>query len=195
MRTVGLPSLWARQNQGKPAKAWRKPFKTGQKLVSELLSRFVSHLTLPWLELPLIAGELHRASQRASWSTLKVLSMHQHHCGMLQTIAALKFALKAKIDVKKIHPHDRKSGSAFFTVNNNTYYPLILCPKWTLQRFLMKNVAGLNYFALLAMNTTKGSTHFVLNFLLNKDLHQGKLIFLLPSIVIERCRDVIACRC
>ena len=49
----------------------------------------------------------------------------------------------------------------------------------------MKNVAGLNYFARLAMNTTKGSTHFVLNFLLNKDLHQRKLIFLLPSIEIE----------
>ena len=49
----------------------------------------------------------------------------------------------------------------------------------------MKNVAGLNYFARLAMNATMGSTRFVLNFLLNKDLHQGKLIFLLPSIVIE----------
>ena len=49
----------------------------------------------------------------------------------------------------------------------------------------MKNVAGLNYFAHLAMNATKGSTHFVLNFLLNEDLHQSKLIFLLPSIVIE----------
>ena len=104
---------------------------------------------------------------------------------MLQTIAALKFALKAKIDDNKIHLHDRKSGSAFFTVNNNTYYPLIVCPKWPVQRVRMKKVAGLNYFARLAMNATKGSTHFVLNFLLNKDLHQGKLIFLLPSIVIE----------
>ena len=29
---------------------------------------------------------------------------------MLQTITALKFALKAKIDDKKIHQHDRKSA-------------------------------------------------------------------------------------
>ena len=35
---------------------------------------------------------------------------------MLQTIAALKFALKVKINYKKIHQHDRKSGLAFFTV-------------------------------------------------------------------------------
>ena len=104
---------------------------------------------------------------------------------MLQTIAALKFALKVKIDVKKIHQHDRRSGSAFFTGNNNTFSSLIVCPKWPLQLFQKKNVAGLNYFAHLAMNTTKGSTHFVLNFLLNKDLHQRKLMFLLPSIVIE----------
>ena len=45
---------------------------TCQKLVSGLLSRFGSHLTLPWLEQPLFAGELHRDSKRASWSTLKV---------------------------------------------------------------------------------------------------------------------------
>ena len=46
-------------------------------------------------------------------------------------------------------------------------------------------VAGLNYFASLAMTATKGPTRFVLNVLLNKDSHQRKLIFLLPSIVIE----------
>ena len=56
----------------------------------------------------------------------------------------------------------------------------------------LKNVAGLNYFARLAMNATKGSTHFVLNFLLIKDLHQRKLKFLLPSIEIERASlDVV----
>ena len=38
-------------------------------------------------------ANLHRASQRASWSTLKVWSIHQHHCCMLQTIADVKFAL------------------------------------------------------------------------------------------------------
>ena len=54
-----------------------------------------------------------------------------------------------------------------------------------MQLFQVIKVSGLNYIASLAMNTTKGSTHFVLNFLLNKDLHQRKLIFLLPSIVIE----------
>ena len=90
-----------------------------------------------------------------------------------------------KIDDKKIYQHDRKSGSAFFKINSNTYYPLIVCPNLPVQRFRMKNVAGLNYFARLAMNTTKESTHFVLNFLLNKDSHQRNLIFLLPSIVIE----------
>ena len=42
----------------------------------------------------ILAYKLHRASepQRASWSTLKVWSINQHHCCMLQTIAALKFA-------------------------------------------------------------------------------------------------------
>ena len=52
----------------------------------------------------------------------------------------------------------------------------------------MKNIAELNYFASLAMNTSKtleGSIRFLLDILSNKDLHQRKLIFLLPSIVIE----------
>ena len=35
------------------------------------------------------------------------------------------------------------------------------------------------------MNATKGSTRFVLKFLLHKDSHQRKLIFLPPSVVIE----------
>ena len=106
---------------------------------------------------------------------------------MLQTIPASKFALKAKINDKKIHQNDRKSGSAFFTVNHQAFSSLIGCPKWPVQFFQMKNFTGLNYFqvAHLAMNTTKGSTRFVLNFSLNINLHQRKLIFLLPSIVIE----------
>ena len=62
------------------------------------------------------ASELHRASQEASWSTVKVLSIHQHHCCIWQTIAALKFVLYSKTDDKKIHLHDRKSVSAFFPV-------------------------------------------------------------------------------
>ena len=57
-----------------PAKpqAWKtsqnleETFENLPKLVSELLSRFVRHLTLPWLEQPLFAGEQHRASQKAS---------------------------------------------------------------------------------------------------------------------------------
>ena len=49
----------------------------------------------------------------------------------------------------------------------------------------MIKVAGLNFIARLAMNATKGSTHFVLNFLTNKDSNKKKLIFLLPTIVIE----------
>ena len=54
-----------------------------------------------------------------------------------------------------------------------------------MQLFQVIKVSGLNYIARLAMNATKGSTRFVLNFLLNKDSHQRNLIFLLPSIVIE----------
>ena len=55
----------------------------------------------------------------------------------------------------------------------------------------MKNVAGLNYIARLAMNTTKWSTCFVLN-IFYEDLDKRKLIYLLPSIVIERSRlDVV----
>ena len=73
---------------------------------------------------------------------------------MLQTIAALKFAVKAKIDDKKIHQYDRRSGSAFFTGNNNTFSSLIVCPKWPVQLFRMKNVVGLSYFARLAMDAT-----------------------------------------
>ena len=52
-----------------------------------------------------------------------------------------------------------------------------------MQLFQVIKVSG--YFARLAKNAIKGSTHFVLNFLLNKHSHQRKLIFLLPSIVIE----------
>ena len=51
-------------------------------------------------------------------------------------------------------------------------------PKWPVQFFEMKNVAGLNY--LLQMQP-KGQ-HDLRS---NKDLHQRKLVFLLPSIVIE----------
>ena len=55
-----------------------------------------------------------------------------------------------------------------------------------MQLFQVIRDSGLNYIARLAMNATKGSTRFVLNFLLNKDSRQRKLIFLLlPSIVIE----------
>ena len=35
------------------------------------------------------------------WQLLKSWSVHQHHCGMLQAIAALKFAQGATIDDKR----------------------------------------------------------------------------------------------
>ena len=51
--------------------------------------------------------------------------------------------------------------------------------------FPSDKVSGLYYIARVAMNATQGSTRSVLNFSLNKDSHQRKLIFLLPSIVME----------
>ena len=74
------------------------------------------------------------------------------HCVMLQTITALKFALKAKIDYKKIHLHDRKSGSAFFLVNNNAFSLLIAFPTLPVQLFQVTKVSGLDYIAHLAMS-------------------------------------------
>ena len=85
---------------------------------------------------------------------------------------------------QETHKHNRKSGSAFFTVNKNAFSLLIAYPTWPVQLFQVIKVSGLNY-ACLAMNATKGSTRFVLNFLLNKDSHQKKLIFLLWGIVME----------
>ena len=83
------------------------------------------------------------------------------------------------------NPHDRKSGSAFFTVNTNAFSLLIAYPTLPVQLFQVIKFSGLKYIAHLAMNATKGSTRFVLKFLLHKDSHQRKLIFLLSSIVTE----------
>ena len=101
-------------------------------------------------------ANLHRASQRASWSTLKVWSIYQHHSCMLQTIAAVKFAHWEKIDDKKIHTRDRKSGSAFFTIKKNAFSLLIAYHVLPVQLFQVIRDSGLNYIALLAMNATKG---------------------------------------
>ena len=137
----------------------------------------IRHLTLPWLEWPYFAGELHRDSRRASWSTLQVWSIHQHHCSMLQIIAALKFAPKEEINNKKIHTPEEKSATAFFPVNNNTFSLLIVYPSWPEQLFQLQNNDGLICPTCLAKNVTRGWTRFVLNFLLNKDSHQKQICF------------------
>ena len=94
----------------------------------------------------------------------------------MQTIAAVKFALYAKINDKKIHQHDRKSGSGFFTVNTNAFSLLIAYPTlaWPVQLFQVIKISGLNCIALFAMKATKGSTRFVLNFFIKQGFTSKK---------------------
>ena len=44
-----------------------------------------------------LCANLHRASLGAHFNFLKTWSVHQHHCGMLQAIAALKFSQGATL--------------------------------------------------------------------------------------------------
>ena len=104
---------------------------------------------------------------------------------MLQAIAALKFAQSAKINVKNFCPHIRKSASTCFLHTNYAFGFLIDHSNRAVELCQQHKAAQLIYSASLALNATKGSTHFVPKNLLNKDSCQTNLVFLLPSIVLE----------
>ena len=167
-----------------------KPSKTCQKLVSELLSRcHVLSITWPFHGLnsnilQVNCTEPHRVLPGALLRSDPYTNIIAVCCKQSLLWNSLS---KRKSTTRKFTRiiENQDSGSAFFIGNSNAFSSLIVCPKWPVQLFRMKNVAGLNYFARLVMKATKGSRHFVLNYLWNKDLHQRKLIFLLPSIVIE----------
>ena len=103
---------------------------------------------------------LHRASQVASWRALKTWSVSQHHCGMLPTIAASKFALSRKINLKIFYEgvgwsrlfrsSDYKSTYSY--LNDNSYLPY---------KFRKAQVVSLLIFSMsLAMKERPGQTHF-----------------------------------
>ena len=48
-----------------------------------------------------LCANLHRASLGAPFNHLKTWSVNQHHCCMLQAIAALKFAQEVTINAKR----------------------------------------------------------------------------------------------
>ena len=67
--------------------------------------------------------------------------------------------------------HDRKSGSAFFTVNNNALSPDSLSCM-ARAAFSIADQWWAHLLCLSCYECAKGWTHFVLKFLLNKDSHQ-----------------------
>ena len=104
---------------------------------------------------------------------------------MLLAIAALKFAQSAKINSKNFCPHIRKSTSTCFLPTNHAFGFLIVHSNRAVELCQQQEAAQLIYSASLAVNATKGSTHFVAKNLLNKEFCQTNLVFLLPNTVME----------
>ena len=67
-----------------------------------------------------LCANLHRASLGAPFNLLKTWSVHQHHCGLLQAVAALKFAQGATIDDKRFCSTCEISASTCLPFNSNT---------------------------------------------------------------------------
>ena len=106
--------------------------------------------------------------------------VHQHHCGMLQAIAALKFALGATIDDNKFCSESTCgiSASNCLPFNSNTHGSSILHSYRIVQLFQQQKAAALIYSAHLAVMVTYWLTPYVFKNLLNKKVWSSKIIFL-----------------
>ena len=132
-----------------------------------------------------LCANLHRASLGAPFNLLKTWSVHQHHCGMLQAIAALKFAQGATINDKRFCSICDILASTCLPFNSNTSGSSILHSYRIVQLFQQQKAAALIYSAHLAVMVTNWLTPFVFKNLLNKKTWSFKIIFLLPSILCE----------
>ena len=138
---------------------------------------------------------LHRGALRAPFNLLKTWSAHQHHCGMLKAISALKFAQGATINDKIFCCTCGISASTCLPFNSNAYGSSILHSYRIVQLFQQQKAAALINSAHLAVMVTYWLTSSKIIFLQNhiswssfKQNHiiwSSKIIILLPSIVRE----------